>query len=319
MFSLTHSMPYRLFLWIVILVLSISACAQAAMPAERQKVGYEGAPVPPEAPASDLSQEAPALAPGTTNQSQIERLVIKNGNLSIVVPDPSKSMDNISKMTEEMGGFVVTANMYKQELEGGLQVPRGSITIRVPAERMNEAMVRIKAESNQDPISENISSQDVTSDYIDLKSRVKNLEAAEAELTEIMKSATKTEDVMAVYNQLVQIREQIETNKGQIKYYEQSAALSSISVELIADKAVQPLKIGGWQPEGVAKRAVQALINTMQFLVEAIIWILIYILPVLAIIYLVFVLPISLVWRAWRRRRQQKKDVEKPTETKPTA
>jgi len=318
MFSPKTSTSYRLFLWIVILVLSISSCAPAAMPAERQKAGYEGAPAPAEAPVSDLSQEAPDTS-GMTNQAQVERLVIKDSNLSIVVLDPPQSMDNISKMTEEMGGFVVTANLYKQELEGGVQVPRGSITIRVPAERMNEAMVRIKTESEQDPISENISSQDVTSEYVDLKSRVKNLEAAETELTEIMKSANKTEDVMAVYNQLVQIREQIEVNKGQIKYYEQSAALSSISVELIADKAVQPLKIGGWQPEGVAKSAVQALINTMQFLAEAIIWILIYIFPVLAVIYLVFVLPISLVWRTWKRRRQQKKSVEKPTQTTPAA
>ena len=238
----SHS--YRLCLWIVILVISISSCAPAAMPAERENAGYEGAPAPAEAPVSDFAQEVPA-APEKTNQAQIERLVIKNGNLSIVVMDPSKSMDTISKMAEEMDGFVVTANLYKQELEGGVQVPRGSITIRVPADRMNEAMERIKSESNQDPVSENISSQDVTSDYVDLQSRLKNLEAAEAELTEIMKSANKTEEVMQVYNQLIQIREQIEVNKGQIKYYEESAALSSISVELIADKAVQPLKIGG--------------------------------------------------------------------------
>lgn len=318
MFSPTTSPSYRLFLWIVILVLSISSCAPAAMPAERKIAEYES-PAATEAPVeSDLALEAPA-APGMTNQPQVERLVIKNGSLSIVVLDPPKSLDNITKMTEDMGGFVVTANLYKQELDGGVQVPRGSITVRVPAERMNEAMARIKAESNQDPISENISSQDVTSDYVDLQSRVKNLEAAEAELTEIMKSAKKTEDVMMVYNQLVQIREQIEINKGQMKYYEQSAALSSISVELIADKAVQPLKIGGWQPEGVAKSAVQALISTMQFLAEAIIWILIFLLPVLAVIYLVFVLPISLVWRAWRRRRKQKKDREKPSESTPTA
>jgi mannose/fructose/N-acetylgalactosamine-specific phosphotransferase system component IIB len=308
---------YRLFLSIVILVLSISSCAPAAMPAEREKVAYEGASAPAEAPASDQALMAPAPASGTANQSQVERMVIKNGNLSIVVLDPPESMDNISKMTEAMGGFVVTANLYNQEIEGGIQVPRGSISIRIPAERMNEAMERIKAESSQDPISENINSQDVTSEYIDIQSRVKNLEAAEAELTEIMKSANKTEDVLNVYNQLVQIREQIEVNKGQIQYYEQSVALSSISVELIADKAVQPLKVGGWQIEGNAKRAVQALINTLQFLVKAIIWIIILILPVLLIIYLVFVLPISLVLRAWKRRRRQGKSLEEPGKAKP--
>ncbi len=271
-----------------------------------------------EAPASDQALIAPAPVSGTANQAQVERMVIKNGNLSIVVLDPPQSMDNISKMTEAMNGFVVTANLYNQEIEGGIQVPRGSITVRIPAERMNEAMERIKAESTQDPISENVSSQDVTSEYIDLQSRVKNLEAAEAELTEIMKSANKTEDVLNVYNQLVQIREQIEVNKGQINYYEQSVALSSISVELIADKAVQPLKVGGWQIEGNVKRAVQALINTLQFLVKAIIWIIILVLPVLVIIYLVFVLPISLILRTWKRRRRIKKNIEEPGQAKPT-
>ncbi len=320
MLSLSPKPSLRSFFYIIILALLIQACAPAAMPAERQKTGYEGgaAPAPVGVAESDMSQEAPS-APVEANQSQIERLVIKNGSLSIVVLDPPKSLDSISMMAEEMKGFVVTANLYKQELEGGVQVPRASVTIRVPAKRMNEAMSRIKAESNQDPISENISSQDVTSEYVDLQSRLTNLEAAEAELTEIMRSATKTEDVMSVYNQLVQIREQIELLKGQIKYYEQSAALSSINVELIADKAIQPLKIGGWQPEGVAKSALQALINTLKFLVEAIIWILIFILPVLLVIYFVFVLPITLVVRAWKRRRKQNKTAETPPPASPSA
>ena len=56
-----------------------------------------------------------------------------------------------------------------------------------------------------------------------------------------MEEATKTEDVLSVFNQLTQVREQIEVIKGQMQYYEQSAALSSISVELYANAAVQPV------------------------------------------------------------------------------
>jgi Flp pilus assembly protein TadB len=94
--------------------------------------------------------------------------------------------------------------------------------------------------------------------------------------------------------------------KGQIKYYDESAALSAISVELIADEAVQPIEIGGWQPQGVLKNAVEALIRSLQFLANAIIWIVIYVLPVLAFLFVIFVLPPLLLIRFWMRRKKQK-------------
>jgi hypothetical protein len=298
--------------------LILAACAQAAAPSgNRQIAPMESVVLETVAVSKEMEMPA-ASAPvaGVSDAAQtVERIVIKNGSLTIVVPDPSKSMENISAMAEEMGGFVVSANLYKQTIGNGVEVPRASITIRVPAERMDEAMRRIKSESKQDALNETINSQDVTSEYTDLQSRLKNLEAAETELTEIMKDARRTEDVLAVYNQLVQIREQIEVIKGQIQYYEQSAALSAISTELIADAAVQPLQIGGWQPQGVIKEAVEALVRTMQGVVNAAIWIVIYVLPVLLVLSIVFILPPALLIRAWLRRRASKKSAPPPLTT----
>jgi hypothetical protein len=309
--------------WIIPLLIGIlllSGCAQAAAPTEAPAYDQSMGAAPP-AP-GEVAREAEG---GGTSQSvanfpeqATERIVIKNGNLTIVVVDPPQSMDTISRMAEEMGGFVVSANLYKEQLSSGIEVPRASITVRVPAEQMDEAMRRIREQSNQDPLSENINSQDVTSDYVDLQSRLKNLEAAEAELTKIMEEAQKTEDVLAVYNQLVSIREQIEVIKGQIKYYDESAALSAINVELIADEAVQPIEIGGWQPQGVLKNAVEALLRSLQFLVNALIWIVIYVLPVLLILFLIFVLPPLLLIRAWMRRKKRKA-AQNQTPTPPAA
>lgn len=294
-------------------ILALSGCAQAAaptqMPAYDQSMG--AAPGAPAEISEEFERSAPQYTSNPAAQSA-ERIVIKNGNLTIVVADPPKSMEAIGQMAQEMGGFVVSANLYKERLSSGIEVPRASITIRVPAERMDEAMRRIREQSNQDPLTENITSQDVTSEYVDLQSRLKNLEAAEAELTEIMQEAQKTEDVLAVYNQLVSIREQIEVIKGQIKYYDESSALSAISAELIADEAVQPIEIGGWQPQGVLKNAVEALIRSMQFLVNALIWIVIYILPVLLVLFLIFVLPPLLLIRAWMKRRKSKAVQKQP-------
>ena len=56
----------------------------------------------------------------------------------------------------------------------------------------------------------------MTSDYTDLQSRLRNLEDAEEQLRTIMDSAFNTEDVLTVYNRLVEVREQIEVIKGQI-------------------------------------------------------------------------------------------------------
>jgi len=231
--------------------------------------------------------------------------VIKNASSTIVVDDPAKSLDAIARMAEEMGGFVVTANLYHNQLEGGIEVPGATITIRVPAERFDDAIMRIREESDREPLNENINSQDVTGDYTDLQSRLRNLEAAEAQLTEIMESATKTEDVLSVYNELVRVREQIEVIKGQIKYYEQSAALSAISVELRANESVQPLTIGSWEPQGVAKQAVRALINTLKALATVVIWLIILVAPVLLVLFIVFGIPLILIVRAIRSRRRR--------------
>lgn len=312
------SLPVRNHLsqWIILLLIGIlvlSGCAAAQAPREEPAYDQSMGAAPAAPPAPEIAREAEGItSQSVANAQDVERIVIKNGNLSIVVIDPPQSMDAISQMAQEMGGFVVSANLYKEQLSSGIEVPRASITIRVPAERMDEAMRRIRGQSKQDPLSENVNSQDVTSEYVDLQSRLKNLEAAEVELTAIMQEATKTEDVLAVYNQLVSIREQIEVIKGQIKYYDESAALSSISIELIADEAVQPIEIGGWQPQGVLKNAVEALIRSLQFLANAIIWIVIYVLPVLALLFVIFVLPPLLLFRYWRRHKKQKTAQNQP-------
>lgn len=298
-------LKHRCSVVLLLAMFLLTACSAAQAP-----VFMEEASLPPTEPreaagefgnvSSDFSFDESASIPAN-------RLVIKNADLSIVVDDPSLSLDHIARLADEMGGFVVSANLYHTRLESGAEVPHATITIRVPAERLDEALTSIESESNRLPLTKNISSQDVTRDYTDLQSRLRNLEEAEAQLREIMASANKTEDVLSVYNQLVQVREQIEVTKGQIQYFEQSAALSAISVEILADEAVQPLTVGGWQPGGVAKSAIQALINSIKFIGEALIWIGLFILPVLLLLAVIFLLPLYLVVRFVRSRRARRK------------
>jgi hypothetical protein len=292
---------------LIVISLLLAACSSAGL---RSSTGND-------AVTEQMYVEAPAAAPLASGEkgayaqeetaASSDRLVIKNGSLSMAVDDPLISRDNIARMAEAMGGFVVTADMYQQTLSNGTQVPQVSMTIRVPSERLDEALTTIKRETTQPIINENLSSQDVTAEYTDLNSRLINLQAAEKQLQEIMNDANRTEDVLAVYSQLVSVREQIEVIKGQLQYYEQSAKLSSISIQLIANAAMQPISIGGWQPGGVAKQALQSLIHTLQSLANFTIRFVISVIPVLLIIFVPIGLIIWGIVSLVKRRRKSRK------------
>ncbi len=260
--------------------------------------------LPAEAPAAEFAAEPFAedavveSARALDDFQSAERLVVKNADISVVVNDPAEVMDSISALADEMGGFVVSSNLFQTTTPTGIEVPSANITIRVPSDSLQEALEAIESQAVR-VVSQNQSGQDVTSQYTDLQSRLRNLEDAEDLLREIMASARDTEDVLNAFNQLNFITEQIEVLKGQIQFFEESAALSAISVTLIASAADQPITIGGWEPVGVAKDAIQALIGALQGLANALIWIALYLLPIALIIGV----PLWFVFRAIRRRR----------------
>jgi hypothetical protein len=241
---------------------------------------------------------------GSSEPVNVERLVIRNANLTIVVEDPVASTEDIAELAVAFGGFVVDSNVYQTTFAEGVFANQANITIRVPAERLDEALEQIKADVVE-VRSERITGQDVTQEYTDLESRLRNLEAAEEELREIMGSLTEAEDVLNVYQSLRQVREEIEVIKGRMQYFEESARLSAITVDLLPDVISQPLQIGRWQPQGTAKRALEAMISVLQFLADAGIWLL---------IFSPLIVPVVLLIRWWRRRRRARKIAKQKTE-----
>jgi hypothetical protein len=307
--------------WILIVmiaVVALTACgvaAQQTQTLEAEKDGFYGggggAPAPslPEALPYAPVEDAPAreFASGTANtvaQAQAtDRLVIKNASLALVVKDPSASADSIAALAQSLNGFVVSSNVYQTSVDAeGNRILGASVTIRVPVDKLDQALAQlkglaVKVESTQ------ITGEDVTAQYSDLESQLKNLETAEAQLQRIMTDAKRTEDVLNVFNQLTAIRGQIEQIKGQMKYYRESSDMSLISVTLTQDVLSQPIETGGWQPEGVAKDAVEALVRALQGVVTALIWAGIYVLPLV----LLFGVPVLVaVWVMRRRMRKAK-------------
>lgn len=265
------------------------------------------------APALDSSASSVRDAFNAAQPAQAqERLVIQNADLAIVVKDPKARMAEIIDLANQFGGYVVSSNLYQSLTSFGKEVPEATIVIRVPAERLDEALTKIK-EGAVDIQYENRSGQDVTSQYVDLQAQLKAKQAAEKKLLEILDQATRAEDVLAIYLQVQTVQTEIEQLKGQIKYLEESADLSAISVRLIAEESTQPIEIGPWKPEGAAKDAIQDLIFFFQNFVDFLIRFVLLTLPALILIaiplYLVF-LGGRAVYRRVRRSRMNTEEVK---------
>ena len=222
-----------------------------------------------------------------------ERMIIKTGSLSMVVDDVNKAIEEVIDYAEEKGGFLVSSNVNKYGLE--LQ---GSVTVRVPAEILDATVDTIKEMGDLE--SEYISGRDVTEEYTDLDSRLKNLKATEGQFLEIMKKAKEIEDVLAVQKELGNVRGDIEVITGRIKYLKDSVSLSSLSVHLSTDPSMLPVvdKEDKWKPLAVFKSALRSLLGTGQGLLNGVIWLGVYI-PVIAVIGLV-------VWVGRRYFRKKK-------------
>jgi len=289
---------YVVLTLILLFALVVAACGAPSAPQPQPEesryagAGREGAeePLPPPAPAGDK---------GLAKASE-ERMIVRTARLSLVVKDAEESLAQIKSIVSALDGYVADTRMWREE-----EQLRGSVTVRVPAESLDDALARFKALAVRVE-SESDSSQDVTEEYTDLSARLRNLEATEQELLELLKTVRektgKAEDVLAVHRELTNIRGQIEQLKGRMQYLERTSAMAAVTIELIPDVLARPIGVGSWQPSGTLAGALRSLLQTLRFIVDAAIWIVFYILPV-AIILLI---PFGIVWLIWRRRRKEK-------------
>ncbi|MCX8067541.1 MAG: DUF4349 domain-containing protein [Anaerolineae bacterium] len=265
-------------LWIlvpVILTLTMGGCRIGAAPTS--------APMEPLStpPAYDVKAEEvlgaefrAALAP------TVERMVIRNATLDLVVRDTRRALGEIEKLAKDLGGYITSLNTYQHE-----RGETASVTLRVPADQLDVALERLRGLATT-VRQESIFGKDVTEEFVDLESRLRHLEAKEKQLLEFLEKAEDTEAVLAVYEHLSRTQAEIEQVKGRMRFLENQAALATITVNLTPDVLAQPLETGGWNLPKTIRNAIQTLLRVLEFLVKALIYLVIVILPVLLLLAL---------------------------------
>jgi Domain of unknown function (DUF4349) len=180
-------------------------------------------------------------------QSQ-ERKLIKNGTLSFETNDVEKTRKEIEKLYQEFNGYIASENHfnYGERLQHEQE-------IRIPAQNFDPFIQKLEQLGTKVE-NKNISTQDVTEEFIDVEARLKTKKDLEARYRELLKFAKKVDEMLSIENQIGNVRAEIESMEGRLNYLKNQVAFSTIKItyyELtgvdfgFASKFVHSLK-NGW-------------------------------------------------------------------------
>ncbi|MCP1492761.1 DUF4349 domain-containing protein [Peribacillus frigoritolerans] len=176
-------------------------------------------------------QEEAAEKEGMTD----ERKVIHQAQLELKVKNLEKAQMKIENKAAGYGGYVVESNIYREDEE----LVEGTITVRVPEAHFQDFLTDSEGEASE-VVGRNVTGQDVTEQYVDLKARLKSKRAVEERLLAFMKDAEKTEDLLKISSDLAVVQEEIEQLTGQMKYLENQISYSTVTITLSQDRIVVP-------------------------------------------------------------------------------
>ncbi len=256
------------------------------------------------------------------------RKIIKNAKLDLLVASTDVAVDRITGIIIDHRGYILSTTVWYDD--AGYK--EATITLGVPVDSFEEVLRRLRDIAIQVQ-NETASGQDVTDQYVDLESQLRNLEATEARVREFLNKAETVEEALRVNQELSEIERQIEEIKGQMNYLKDRAAFSTITVNLFpqrptptttatptvtATPTATPTSTP-WRPGDTFQQASGTLNRLFIFLADTLIWLVVlatpFVLPVLVLILII------VQWQNRRRvqkqRMKSKQEDEKTTPEEP--
>ena len=176
---------------------------------------------------SDMVMEEPALQ--TSNQKTdraetVDRKIIKQGEVRFKTADVNKTKALISQTVQELSGYISKDNVcdYSDRLEHRL-------IIRVPADKFDLLLKNI-SESVDKLDSKNVDLLDVTEEYIDIEVRIKTKKELQTRYLELLKQATKVDEILNIEKEIGNLQTEIETVEGRMKYLKDKISFSTLTV-----------------------------------------------------------------------------------------
>jgi hypothetical protein len=286
---------------LMLIALLMAACGAAggspaadagAGAADEEPVAGEPAARGPQSGADEGEQFG--YEPGGEPLAQLaERRIIKTGEVTVEVGNVAEAIGRVRALVAELGGYVGGS-------QAGTLEQAASLTLRVPAERFDDALAGLR-ELGEEIVAETTREQDVSGQIVDLGARIENLRASEASYRALLERATRIDDVLSVQERLDAVRGEIEQLTAQLEQLEGQADLATLTVTLSPRPAPVERQTEAWNPGATLNEAVAALVAAGQGLLDVAIWVFVVWVPMLLVLSIIALVALRGVLEVRRR------------------
>jgi len=171
--------------------------------------------------ATDSSVKAMPLV---TINPDWEKKIVKTGTLKFEVKDLKRSSETVHNTIKRLGGYIASEDQSLSD-----ERSESSITIKVPVQQFEDMMNDLSA-ADVKLVERKISTNDVTDEVVDTKSRLETKKEMRSKYLEFLKQSKNMQEVLQAQNEVNNVQEQIESAAGRINYLSHQSMLSTINL-----------------------------------------------------------------------------------------
>lgn len=169
-----------------------------------------------------------------------ERKLIRNVTLNVETETFDELMRTIAEKTDSFGGYVEESNSYNGSRYYGGGTRNASLTLRIPAQKLDEFLGAVSEISNVVNQSESVT--DVTLQYVDMESHKQALVTEQKRLLELLEQAESVEDIITIESRLSDVRYQIESMEAQLRTMDNQVSYSTVYLYIDEVARLTPVK-----------------------------------------------------------------------------
>lgn len=155
------------------------------------------------------------------NNPEIERKIIKTGNIGLDVKDLQETEKNIEIRIKEFGGYISSTVLY---------TTGGSIVLKIPSENF-DAFVQIVKDFGK-ITNKSVEAQDVTKKYFDIEKRIETKKILQQRYESYLKNASKVDELLSIERELNNVTVEIESMELELKTLSHLVAYSTLTLNL---------------------------------------------------------------------------------------
>ncbi|WP_434632202.1 DUF4349 domain-containing protein [Thermoanaerobacterium thermosaccharolyticum] len=183
--------------------------------------------------ASDLKKDVSQANAFDLNRGldlDYERKITKDATISIETDNADECYNKILNISKQYNGYIESSS----ESSTSDKKKTINVVLKIPSNGFEDVIASIKSLGDVKTI--RISSNDITEQYYDVESRIKNLEIQEERLQELLKKASNISDILQVEDKLNEVMTQIDSYKNQIKIWDNMTSMSTINLTFVSTK-----------------------------------------------------------------------------------